>query len=153
MSENPKNFSRMQLTVLIVLRVLIGYHFLFLGLEKLFNPSWSAAGFLLQANGLFAGFYQSMAADASTMAMIDFLNTWGQIFIGAGMIAGAFSRLACWAGALLLFLYYTANPPFMSGYFFIDKNMLEFLAIVLLALFPTSHLIGIDHFFNKTGSA
>lgn len=153
MNETQNNYSRMQLITLIVLRVIIGYHFLFLGLEKLFNPSWTAAGFLLQANGLFAGFYHSMAANTSAMGVIDFLNSWGQIFIGTGMIIGAFSRFACWAGALLLFLYYTSNPPFMGGYFFIDRNMVEFFAVVLLALFPTSHLIGIDYFFTKTRSA
>ncbi len=149
MRENSGDFTTPQLVVLVFFRLLIGYHFLFLGLEKLFNPDWTSAGFLLQANGLFAGTYHDFAASDTALSVIDFLNIWGQIFIGAGLISGAFARLACWGGALLLLLYYSAQPPFLSDNLFIDRNAVEFFAVLVLVLFPTSHLIGIDYFLNK----
>ena len=36
----------MQLYGLVVLRVLIGWHFLYEGIAKLLNPYWSSAAFL-----------------------------------------------------------------------------------------------------------
>jgi uncharacterized membrane protein YphA (DoxX/SURF4 family) len=44
---------------IVALRVLIGWHFLSAGVEKL-DPSFSAAGFLGSANGPMADFYKSM---------------------------------------------------------------------------------------------
>ena len=38
--------SRSQMIAVVVLRILIGWHFLYEGLSKLMNPGWSAAGYL-----------------------------------------------------------------------------------------------------------
>lgn len=46
--------------MLVALRVIIGWHFLTAGLEKL-EPEFSSAGFLRGANGPLADFYKSMA--------------------------------------------------------------------------------------------
>jgi len=46
--------------MLVALRVIIGWHFLTAGLEKL-DPSFTSAGFLRGANGPLAEFYHSMA--------------------------------------------------------------------------------------------
>ena len=43
------------MTTVVVLRVLIGWHFLYEGIAKLTKPNWSAAGFLKQARGPLAG--------------------------------------------------------------------------------------------------
>ncbi|KAA3616312.1 MAG: DoxX family membrane protein [Calditrichaeota bacterium] len=149
MHENSNQFTKSQLTILVLLRVVIGYHFLFLGLEKFFNPDWTSAGFLLQSNGLFADFYHSVVENANKLAMVDLCNIWGQILIGVGLIAGLFARTASFAGALILLLYYSAIPPFLSGNLFIDGNLIELLALLILALFPTSQLIGLDYFIHK----
>jgi thiosulfate dehydrogenase [quinone] large subunit len=42
------------MTAVVVLRVLIGWHFLYEGVSKLTTPGWSAAGYLLQSRGPFA---------------------------------------------------------------------------------------------------
>jgi hypothetical protein len=41
--------------ILTILRVAIGWHFLYEGLTKLFNPAWTAAGYLESATGPLAG--------------------------------------------------------------------------------------------------
>ena len=46
--------SATQMTAVVVLRVLIGWHFLYEGVSKLTTPGWSAAGYLLQSRGCFA---------------------------------------------------------------------------------------------------
>jgi thiosulfate dehydrogenase [quinone] large subunit len=61
---------------------------------------------------------------------------------------------------LLLAFYYLSHPPFVGlnyalpsegSYFIVDKVMIEFFALVVLSLFPTGHLIGLDRliFRNK----
>jgi uncharacterized membrane protein YphA (DoxX/SURF4 family) len=52
-------FGFWTIAALVALRVLIGWHFLSAGVEKL-DPSFSAAGFLGSANGPMADFYKSM---------------------------------------------------------------------------------------------
>ena len=58
---NNNCYSSVQLSSLVILRILIGWHFLYEGFSKLFNPNWTAAGFLLDSKGIFSWFFISMA--------------------------------------------------------------------------------------------
>ena len=51
------NYTRFQLTGLVLLRLTIGWHFLYEGVIKLHNPYWSAKGYLLSAEGVFKPFF------------------------------------------------------------------------------------------------
>lgn len=143
-NTDSSDYTTLQLTTLIFLRLIIGYHFLFEGMDKLLNPAWTSAGFLLQSSGPFSGLFQSFATNLAILGLIDFLNIWGQIIIGLGLILGLFSSTAAFSGALLLLLYYISNPPFVENYLFVDKNLLEMLGMLVIALFPTSHIIGME---------
>ena len=147
----PIKYSKIQTIVLIALRLLIGYHFLFEGMDKLITPSpgWTSAGFLLQSNWIFADIFHALVESSSVLSVIDFMNIWGQILIGLGLILGFYTKWAAYAGALLLFFYYIAIPPFVNSYTFIDKNLLELFAFLVIAVFPTSQIIGIDLLINK----
>ena len=142
-------YSKIQTIILVFLRLVVGYHFLFEGMDKLFDPNWTSAGFLLQSNWLFADIFHSLVESSIILAVVDFMNIWGQILIGIGLILGLFSTWAAYAGALLIFFYYIAIPPFINSYTFIDKNLLELFAFLVLAVFPTSQIIGIDLLINK----
>ena len=144
-------YSKIQTSVLIVLRLLIGYHFLFEGMDKLLSPSpgWTSAGFLLQSNWIFADIFYAIVDSSTLLSVVDFMNIWGQIFIGLGLILGFYAKWAAYAGALLLFFYYIAIPPFVDGYTFIDKNLFELFAFLVIAVFPTSQIIGLDLLINK----
>ena len=50
--------SRGPMIAITVLRVFVGWHFLYEGLAKLTSPSWSAAGYMKQARGPFAELFQ-----------------------------------------------------------------------------------------------
>lgn len=143
-----EKYTKIQTIVLILLRLVIGYHFLSEGMDKLLSPNWTSAGFLAQANWLFSDAFHFFADSPSILSVVDFVNIWGQILIGLGLILGLFSTWAAWAGALLIFLYYVAIPPFVGGLTFIDKNLLELLALLVLAVFPSSRIIGIDLLIN-----
>ncbi len=141
MSENkePKlniDYTKPQLYLLTALRVIIGYHFLYEGLNKLFADSWSSGGFLIQSNWIFSDLFIAFANSPNLITISDFLNIWGQIFIGLGLILGLYSRYAAIGGAILLFLYYIAIPPFVESYTFVDRNLLELLGLLIIAFFP-----------------
>jgi uncharacterized membrane protein YphA (DoxX/SURF4 family) len=48
---------------LVLLRLAIGWHFLFEGVAKLTDPNWSSEGYLREASGPLAGWFQDLAGD------------------------------------------------------------------------------------------
>ena len=143
------SYSKIQTAVLLLLRLVIGYHFLFEGINKLVTPNWSSAPFLLQSNWLFSNFFHFLASSEILLSIVDILNIWGQILIGLSLIIGLYSSLAALFGAVLIFSYYIAIPPFLDSYTFIDKNMFELFGLIVIVLFPTSNLFGLDYLMKK----
>ena len=98
MSNGGSNLTRLQMTTIVVLRVLIGWHFLYEGVAKLTKPDWSAAGFLKQARGPLADLFHGMAANPNVLEIVNPLNMWGLTLIGLGLVLGCFTRLAAASG-------------------------------------------------------
>jgi len=151
--NNSLNYSKSQLYLLTVLRVAIGWHFLYEGLVKLANPDWSSIGFLLDSKGVFSGLFYSLASNPDVLKVVDTLNIAGLILIGLGLILGSFTRLATIGGIVLLAFYYLSHPPFVGlkyvlpmegSYLVVDKNLIELVALCVLLVFPTGHLLGFD---------
>ncbi|MBN1273715.1 MAG: DoxX family protein [Candidatus Aminicenantes bacterium] len=157
-----KKYSCMQLTALVVLRILIGWHFLYEGIAKLLNPYWTSAGFLSDSKGFLSGFFSWIAETPSVLKVVDFLNIWGLIAIGVALIAGFFTRTAVVSGMVLLLLYYLANPPFIGysytspaegNYLFVNKNLIEMFSLSALLFFPTGKIIGLDRLLLRKKTA
>ena len=146
-----KDYPKLQFFVILTLRVVVGYHFLYEGISKFLLNSWSAKVFLIQSNWIFAKTFQFIANSPSLLAITNLLNIWGQIFIGLGLILGLFTKYAAYAGALLLLFYYVAYPPFATNNIFVDRNFLELIGLIAVAVFPTSNRIGLDGLLNKMG--
>jgi uncharacterized membrane protein YphA (DoxX/SURF4 family) len=147
------SFSKIQLYTLVVLRVAIGWHFLYEGISKLFTPNWTSATYLELSRWIFSDFFHWLAADPTLLRMVDFMNIWGLILIGFALIAGLFTRGVGIAGIVFLLLYYLANPPFIGldfgvvkegNYLVVDKNLIELFALAIVVLFPTSSVFGLD---------
>jgi len=145
--------NKKETTVLILtlLRIVIGWHFLYEGIVKLFNPNWSSASYLMESKWLFSGFFHWLISNSSTLGIVDFLNTWGLIVIGLSLFMGIFSRVAGFAGALMLLMYYIASPPFVSSnipstshFFLINYNLIEALILVALSAFPKEYFWGVQ---------
>lgn len=148
MNEKLK-YSKATTIILVLLRLVVGYHFLYEGVNKLFMPHWSAAPFLLQSNWLFAEFFHFIANNETLLAIINIINIWGQIFIGISLLIGLFSSVAALFGAILILSYYIAVPPFTNGIIFVDRNLLEFFVFIIIVVFPTSNRIGLDFLIEK----
>jgi thiosulfate dehydrogenase [quinone] large subunit len=146
------------MTTIVVLRVLIGWHFLYEGVAKLTKPNWSAAGFLLQSRGVFSGLFRWMASDPNVLAVVNPLNMWGLVLIGVGLVLGCFTRLAAASGILLILLYYVCNPPFV-GYFYsiptegsyliVNKNLVELGALAVVLVTGSGRAAGLDRIIHR----
>jgi thiosulfate dehydrogenase [quinone] large subunit len=147
-----------QLTWLTVLRIAIGWHFLYEGITKIFNTEWSAYGYLMTSVGFLKGFFISLAENEGMLDIVSFLNAWGLTLIGLALFIGLFTRITCYFGASLLLLYYLSHPPFIGienalplegHYLIVDKNLIEMIALIVISLFPTGSHFGLDLLIKK----
>ncbi len=149
----------MQSVGLTVLRLLIGWHILYEGIAKLLNPGWSSAGFLKESKWIFSGVFNWIVSHPDVLKVVDFLNTWGLILIGTGLILGLFFKAASVSGILLLLLYYFAVPPLVGleysvpaegSYLVVNKTLIEAAALLVLSVFPSCGP-GLDSLIFKKG--
>jgi uncharacterized membrane protein YphA (DoxX/SURF4 family) len=133
---------------LALLRMVIGWHFLYEGLTKLLYPGWTSAGYLKGSTGPLAGVFQWLGAQAGLVGVVDFLNVWGLAAIGVALMLGVWVRPAAWGGIGLLSLYYLAYPPFFTPfgggaaegtYLIVNKNLVELFALAVVIGYPASH--------------
>jgi thiosulfate dehydrogenase [quinone] large subunit len=156
--KSTKTFTTFQLTALVLLRMLIGWHILYEGISKLLMPNWTSALFLRDSQWILSGFSDWIVSNDGVLSMVDFLNTWGLIAIGAGLILGLFTRLAAYAGMGLLIMYYLNNIPMIGleysmpaegNYLIVSKTLIEAAALLVLAIFPTGSAFGLDIFISR----
>jgi len=149
-------YTNWQVSSLVILRVLIGWHFLYEGIVKVVNPHWSAMSFLNASQGPLSDVFKSMASNSGTLEVINFCNQWGLVLIGLSLIVGLLSRWASIGGMALLFMYYICNPPFIGldptaaaegSYLIVNKNLIELFSLFVLFLFPTGKIIGLERLF------
>jgi uncharacterized membrane protein YphA (DoxX/SURF4 family) len=93
---------------------------------------------------------------------IDWLTRWGLTVVGACLLVGLFTRLNCWLAAGFLLMTYLAMPPFPwlpaapqseGNYLFVNKNLIEMLALCALGTMATGRWFGLDavlHWFRTT---
>jgi uncharacterized membrane protein YphA (DoxX/SURF4 family) len=143
---------------LTVLRVGIGWHFLYEGFSKLLDSGWTAAGYLQSATGPFAGLFQSMSANENILQVLNLLNILGLIFIGLGLFLGLFTKISQIAAISLLAVYYLSHPPFFAepgffregSYLLVSKDLLEIISLIVLMFFPTGKFVGLDGLLVKS---
>ena len=152
------NYPKAGFAWLVILRIFIGWHFLYEGIVKLLNPSWTAKAYLIDSAGPLKSFFVDMAGNAGLMKVIDPLNEWSLVLIGLGLLVGCFARLSSLGGIVLLALYTLSHPaligtkymmPFEGSYFLIDKNIVELAALGVMFAIPTAREIGIDRFLIR----
>lgn len=139
-------------TSVTILRVLIGWHFFYEGIVKLYNPDWTAFGYLASAQGPLKSIFSAMASE-SMIGWIDGLNMAALLTVGITLLLGFFEKVGAIIGIGLLAMYYLAHPPFPGftqlnvegNYWLVNKNLIEMAALLLLYFFPTGHKFGIKN--------
>lgn len=83
----------------------------------------------------------------------DRIVAWGLTIFGMGLLLGCFTRLSCLGGACLLLLFYISLPPLPGlpdnpmaegKYLFVNKNLIEAIALLALATTASGRWFGID---------
>ena len=150
-------FSRWPMIAITVLRIAVGWHFLYEGIAKLTSASWSASGYLKQARGPFAGLFKWLANEPNLLANADLITMWGLTLVGILLILGLFTRLASLGGIGFIVLFYLCNPPFV-GYFYsiptegsyliVNKNLVELCALVVVFVTGSGRFAGLDRILH-----
>jgi thiosulfate dehydrogenase [quinone] large subunit len=156
-----QRLSDVQRIGLVLLRTLIGWHFLYEGYYKLMLPAWSrdgqlltrwsASGYLKAATGPLASMFHAMASPA-VAAWIDRLLPIALVAIGLSLMLGFLTQVGGWGAVILLSLFYLAAIPTAGvpqtgaegTYLFVNKNLVELAAVFVLLAFRTGQIAGID---------
>ena len=88
-----QGYTKAQMTWLMMLRLFIGWHFMYEGLVKIMNPKWTSLPYLLDSKGPAASFFIKLTQDDSLMTTINLLNEWALLLIGLGLTLGCLYRL------------------------------------------------------------
>ena len=151
-----KNLQKWQKVMLTILRVAIGWHFMYEGIAKWLMPNWSAFEYLSASNWIFKSFFIGIAENSLMLALVNGFIMISMIVIGLLLILGFVERLAYLWGAAILLLLWVARPPFTGldfgavtegNYLIIDKNTVEFFALLVLCFFPSGCYYGLNAFF------
>jgi thiosulfate dehydrogenase (quinone) large subunit len=159
-------YTSTQQIMLVLLRILIGWHFLYEGYYKLVLPAWSAdgqplaswssIGYLNATSGPLASLFRLMI-DAGLIPWIDRLVILGLVLVGLSLILGFLTRLGCWGAILLLSLFYISSVPLggiaqpgnEGAYLLVNKNLIELTAVLVLLVFRTGQIAGLDMFWHR----
>ncbi|MEM7382222.1 MAG: DoxX subfamily [Bacteroidota bacterium] len=152
---NTKGLWQIRHTV-VLLRILIGWHFLYEGVIKVYNPDWTSFGYLATAQGPLKPLFLTLTRDPF-LGIADSLNCIALIVVGLTLITGVFERIGAMVGVLLLAMYYLAHPSFPwlqqvnveGSYWFVNKNLIELVACILLYQYPTAQYFGLSSIWKK----
>jgi len=150
---NEDQLPRTAMIAIMVLRVVIGWHFLYEGVSKLTSTTWSAAGYMKASRGPLAEFFRWIASQPHLLDNANLITMYGLTIVGVLLMLGLFTRLAAAGGIGFILLFYLCNPPFI-GYFYaiptegtyliVNKNLVELCALVVILLTGSGRFAGLD---------
>jgi thiosulfate dehydrogenase [quinone] large subunit len=161
-SPGAPAYTGFQTSALVALRMLVGWHFLYEGIAKITNPYWTSAGYLAEAKWFLKGLALDVAASPGAVTVVDYVNEYGLVLIGLGLLVGALTRAATIAGVVLLALYYVVAPPFVGytytmpaegSYVVVNKVLIEAVALLVVLAFPASRQFSLDALFAKRAAS
>jgi thiosulfate dehydrogenase (quinone) large subunit len=145
--------SRSAMIAITVLRVVVGWHFLYEGIAKLTSSSWSAAGYMRASRGPFAALFRWIASNPQMLDNANRITMYGLAIVGVLLVLGLLTRLAAIGGIAFILLFYLCNPPFV-GYFYtiptegsyliVNKNLVEVCALAVILLTRSGLFAGLD---------
>ncbi|WP_265522272.1 hypothetical protein [Oerskovia flava] len=143
--------------VLGVLRIALGFYFLWAFLDKTFGLGFATpaerawvegasptTGYLSGVEGPFAGLFNGMAG----AAWADWLFMIGLLGIGLALILGIGMRIAAVSGALLLVFMFLASLPLTTNPI-IDSHITEAITIIALAMIGAGDTLGLGKQWKK----
>ena len=156
----------LQQTLLVVLRTLIGWHFLYEGYTKLLHPAWSqsgvplpawsSAGYLKAATGPLAPLFHWMGS-SSWIGGFDLVIAIALTAVGLSLMLGLFTQVGCGGALALLSLFSLSaiptgevNARSEGTYLLVNKNLIEACALAVLLTFRTGSIAGLDRLWSPS---
>ena len=112
--------ARLEAVALVLLRTLIGWHFLYEGYYKLVSPgwtrggapiaAWSASGYLKAATGPLAGAFHALG-QSSMAGWVDHIVPIGLVLVGLSLMLGLFTQIGLSGALAFLTLFYVSAIP------------------------------------------
>jgi thiosulfate dehydrogenase [quinone] large subunit len=152
-----KGFSKWFWTVL---RLMMGWTFLWAFLDKLYGLSFATApgrgwidggspttGFLSNATkGPFSDAFSALAGNP----VVDWLFMLGLLLLGLSLMLGAGLKIAGWSGASLMVLMYLASAIPPSNNPFLDDHIIYAWILIGIAAHPYDECLGIGKWWSGT---
>lgn len=121
----------------------MGGMFLYAGVTKIVDSSWSAAGYL--QNAKFLPEFYNYLLQPSILPAVNLLNEWGLTLLGISLILGIFVRISAPLGVLLMILYYLALgfPHPNPHAYIIDEHVIYIAGLLVLTAFNAGKIWGL----------
>lgn len=153
---------------LVVLRIVLGFGFLYAGVEKWLNfggedAPWSAAGFLKfgtagtipnmvglsdpMAHNPTQSVWMDLAGDPTLLGIANFLVVFGEVAIGTALILGFATRFAGGLGALMMFFFWIAAWDFQYG--IVNQQFVYMILSGFVAYASAGSAFGLDGRLEK----
>jgi thiosulfate dehydrogenase [quinone] large subunit len=139
---------------ILAMRVGIGWIMLQGGLQKLLNPSWTAAGYLnnVPAGNPLTSLWASMAG----VPLVDQLVIAGLTLTGIGLIFGAFFRASALSAAAMNALFWASSLeggimqglPVAHGWV-VDSHIVYIALLLGLGAIGAGRIVGVDEELEK----
>jgi thiosulfate dehydrogenase [quinone] large subunit len=149
MSMNETTTER---SFVFIFRMLMAWTFLYAASHQgMFNPSFSAAGFLSHTK-TFHDVYVVLATPAAD-PFLTFLVSYGHLLIGLSLLVGLMVRVSAAFAVALLLMYWTAHMdwPFIENRnnFIIDYHIVYAVVCIYLIKMRAGHVWGLDAWAEK----
>ncbi len=137
--------------LLFLLRIAMAWTFLYAASHQVFDPGWSATGFLAHTK-TFHGLFAPLTAPAIGPA-VSFLVEYGHLLIGLSLLLGLMTRASSVAAIVLMILYWMAHMdfPYISdtNNFIVDEHVVYALVLGLLIVTHAGHVWGLDALVSR----
>lgn len=141
---------------LLGLRLVMGWVFLQAGIEKIVDPTWTAAGYLrfaVHENNPFRDAFVDMAGSG----LVDGLVIWGLTLIGLALLTGTLVRFAAFWGAIMMAFFWAsalqggllAGLPLEHGWV-VDDHVVYAVLLFGLGALGAGRILGVDAWLEET---
>jgi len=94
----------------------------------------------------------AMAQSTRMMGVVDVVVPLALVLVGLSLIAGLFTQAGCAGAAVLLLIFYLSaipttglpQPNAEGSYLLVNKNLIELVAVLVIASFHTGQIAGLD---------
>lgn len=136
---------------IVFFRWAMAWTFLYAASHQVFDPSWSAIGFLAKTK-TFHDFF-SMFAAPGVAPVTTFLVEWGHLLIGLSLLFGLMTRVSAFFGAFLMIVYWFAHMDFPyiddKSNFIMEFHLVYAGVLVWLMAAKAGHVFGLDGWIER----